>query len=147
MTPNLGPKLRLAPSIILPSKKRRVDLGLFTLALFIMATEMLFKMPPQRLHRLCLGQTAPHALEERHAEPIVRTGKHAMHRRLADPGGHDFESLADVDDERTGDGGDVDPFAVAVEGLQAFGFRGRCLQEECPPSGGVFVGAYALTIV
>lgn len=56
----------------------------------------------------------------------------------------DLEGLPDVDDEGARDGGDVDPVAGLVEGLEPFYLRRGVFQEEGPPAGGVFVRASAL---
>lgn len=96
-----------------------------------MFLEMLLQCP----HRFRLGQAAAHTLEERHAEPIVRPGQDPVDGRFADSVRHNFEGLADVDDEGAGDDGDIDPFAVSVKGLQALDLRRGSLKEEGPPSG------------
>lgn len=67
-----------------------------------------------------------------------------MRGRAAHAVRDDLEGLPDVDDEGARDGGDVDPLAVPVEGLQALDLGRGGLQEEGPPAGGVFVWADAL---
>ncbi|CAH0048194.1 unnamed protein product [Clonostachys solani] len=83
---------------------------------------------------------------ERHAEPLQRTAKHAMRRRLAHAVRDHLERLADVNDQRARDHGDVHPAAALVQHLEPLDVRGRGLEEERPPPGAVLVRSYALAL-
>jgi hypothetical protein len=135
VTANLGPQLRLAPSIISAAQKGRIDQPALGGLLSHSRIERR-KMGPEDL-RFVLRETPPHALEKRHRVTLSRASREEdpVRRRLADAVRDDLERLANVDDQRPGLGRHVDPLAGLVERLQSRDLWRGGLEEECPPTG------------